>query len=359
MKKIVPVLLVLGVLGVFVWTLFFLYGKSQAKPVETKTDKPEVRDIVKKTVASGAISPREEIEIKPRVSGIVEKLHVEPGEAVKAGDLIAKIQIVPDMVTLNRAETAVKTARISFQNAEREMDRYQKLYSDNMIAESEFQKYKLERELRREELASAEDNLALVKEGASRRTGKASNLVRSTVDGMVLAVPVKEGASVIESNTFNAGSTIATIADMSDMVFLGQVDESEVGRITEGMPLQIKIGAIPDRTFDGKLEYISPKGLSQEGAIQFEIRAALDRVEDVFVRAGYSATADIVLDRAEKVLAVPEGVVQFDEGKPFVEVATAEPGKFEKKPVELGLSDGLWVEVLSGVDKDAVMKRPQ
>jgi HlyD family secretion protein len=223
------------------------------------------------------------------------------------------------------------------------------------VSEGEFKQQKLNMELKRQELDTAENNLQLVKVGASRRSGAVSNIVYSTVEGMVLEVPVKEGGSVIEANNFNEGTTIAAVADMSDLIFSGTVDESEVGKVKEGMPVSITVGALGDRRFEGKLEYISPKGTPKDGTIQFEVRARLDLEKGVFVRANYSANADIILERRHQVLTISESLVKFEHGKAFVEVETA-PQTFARREVKLGLSDGLDVEVLSGIDVKAVLK---
>jgi len=258
MRRAVPILLALGILSAFVSTLVFLYRKSEARPVVYQTATPRVMDITKKTVAPGAIVPRREVTLKPRVSGIIEKLFVQPGEYVKEKAVIARIQIVPDVVSLNNAEANVKSARISYENARKERERFQKLFDQKLISQTEFNQHQLGFQLRRQELETAQNNLQLVKEGASRGTGKVSNVVHSTVEGMVLEVPVKEGGSVIEANNFNEGTTIAAIADMSDMIFEGHVDESEVGKLEEGMPVRITVGALDEQSFEGKLEYIAP-----------------------------------------------------------------------------------------------------
>jgi HlyD family secretion protein len=357
MKRFVPFLVVSTIALAFVGTLVFLWQKSRAKPVSWKTQKPYVADIVKKTVATGAIVPRREIAVKPRVSGVVEEIFVEPGQLVKEGAPIAKIRIIPDMVSLNSAESAVSTARINLANAERELKRNTELHKSGVVADTDYQRLQLDYDLRRQELDSAQSNLQLIKEGASRKTGKVSNVVTSTVAGQILEVPVKEGESVTETNTFNAGSTIASIADMSDMIFQGKVDESEVGKIKEGMELQIKVGALQDRIISGKLEHIAPKGVSTDGTIQFEIKAAIQAPSDVFVRAGYSANADIVLDRRTQVLAIRESLLQFQDGKPYVEVEVS-PQKFERRSIEVGISDGVQIEIKSGLDKEASVKDP-
>ena len=356
-KRFIPIVIGLGIVGAFAWTLLFLYNKSQSKPIRYETETPFRTTIIKKTVATGAIVPRQEIEIKPRVSGVVSDIPVKPGDFIKRDQLIAKIQIVPDVVTLNRAESSVQTASISFDNAKKELARYKSLFEQKIVSESEYRKYELDFQLKRQELSAARSNLQLVKEGASQSSGKVSNEIRSTVDGMILDIPVKVGASVIESNTFNPGTTIAFVADMNDMIFEGKVDESEVGKVEEGMNLAITIGAVEKQTFEGTLEYIAPKGVMEEGAIQFQIKASIKRKQDVFIRANYSANADIVLDKREDVLAIHEVVLQFDGDKPFVEVEIGDQ-QYERTYVEVGLSDGINIELVSGIDAEARLKKP-
>lgn len=357
MKRLLPFLIVVLIIGVFAGTLLFLYQKSQEQPVVFEIEQPLVTDIIKKTVATGSLVPRQEIEIKPRVSGVISKLYVEPGQVIEKDALIADIQIIPDMLDLNRAEAAVSSARISFENAKRELERNRSLFERSVISDAELSRFQLDFELRKQELNTAMNNVALIRNGAISKSNKVSNQVRSTVAGMVLEVPVEEGESVIESNTFNAGTTVAMVADMTDMIFQGRVDESEVGKLREGMELSIQIGAIEGERLRGKLEYIAPKGVATEGVIEFEIRAAIEPREDVLVRAGYSANADIVLDRRDKVLAINEGLLQFEDGKPFVEVETG-PQTFEKRPVEVGLSDGINIEVLGGLEQSTKIKKP-
>jgi HlyD family secretion protein len=359
LKRLVPLLLTLGILGAFVWTLWFLYKRAEARPIEYKTAAPQVMDIVKKTVAPGAIVPRQEVAIKPRVSGVISKLSVEPGDFVKEKALIATIQIIPDVVSLNAAESNLKTAQISHDNAQLELERFKRLHEQRLISDTDFNQQKLNAELKRQELEAAENNLQLVKVGASKKSGKVSNVVYSTVSGMVLEVPVKEGGSVIEANNFNEGTTIASIADMNDMLFQGRVDESEVGKIKEGMPVSISIGALGnEQRFEGKLEYISPKGTLKDGTIEFEVKAAVSLKEGVFLRANYSANADIILERRDHVLALSENLLRFEKGKPYVEVEVA-PQRFERRDVELGLSDGINVEIKAGIDAKSRVKVPE
>jgi HlyD family secretion protein len=355
MKRFIPFVITLGILTAFAWTLLFLYEKSQARPVTYKTEKARVSDIVKKAVAPGAIIPRREVTIKPRVSGVLEKVHVEPGQYVKEKALIAQIRIIPDVVSLNNAESSLKAARISHDNAKLEIQRFERLRAQGLVSETEYNQQKLNAQLRAQEVDAAENNLQLVKVGASKRSGAVSNVVYSTVEGMVLEVPVKEGGSVIEANNFNEGTTIAAIADMNDLMFSGKVDESEVGKIRVGMPVSIAIGALGEKRFQGELEYIAPKGIPKEGTIEFEVRAKIHLEPGVFIRAGYSANADIILERKDKVLAVSESLVKFEDGKAFVEVEVG-PQKFDRRQVKLGLSDGIDVEVLSGIDARTALK---
>ncbi len=357
MKRILPIAVVVLVLVAFCGTLVFLYTKSQAKEVVWKTEKPFVTGITRKTVVTGAIVPRQEVAVKPRVSGVVEELFVQPGQLVKAGQPLARIRILPDLVSLNRAESGVEAAKLALENSKRELDMNEGLFQRQIISDAEVRRFKLEYQLKNNDLESAQANLQLVKEGVSRKSGKVSNVVAATVDGRILEVPVKVGESVIESNTFNAGSTIASVADMKDLIFQGKVDESEVGKLKEEMMLEIKVGALPDTLLKGKLEYIAPKGVTTDGAIQFEIKAAIEVPPGMVIRAGYSANADIVLDRRESVLAVKESLLQFEQGKPFVEVEVA-PQKFEKRPVEVGISDGIRIEVKSGLDPKVAIKDP-
>ena len=356
MKKFLKILGVVVLIGVFVYTIYYLYAKSQEKPVVYKTEKPLKTDIIKKTVATGSVVPRKEIEIKPQVSGIIDEIYVEAGMKVEKGDKIALVKIIPNMVSLNNAENRLRQAKISLDNAKLDYDRNKELLDKKVIAQADFQQVEVNYRTAEEEYKAAQANLELVKKGeTSKNKTQTNRLIRSTIAGMVLDVPVEEGNSVIEANTMNEGTTVASVADMTDLVFEGKVDESEVGKIKEGMNLIMRIGAIEDETFDAVLEYISPKGIEEDGAIQFEIKAAVKLREDQFIRAGYSANADIVLDRRDSVLAISEALLQFDGDSAYVEVQT-EPQVFEKRYIETGLSDGINIEILSGIDKDTEMK---
>ena len=358
MKKILTVILGLLVVLFIGWAFFYLYQKSHAKPVVFQTETGEVTDVIKKTVATGSIVPRREVEVKPKVAGVLSELYVEAGKIVKLGDPLGKISIIPDAMQINQAESSVRTAQIALDNAKRELARNEALFKQGVVADAELQRFRTDYALRQQEASVAGSSLQLVREGATRAQGKQSTLVvTATAAGMVIDVPVKEGFSVIQANNFNAGTTVATIADMDDMIFQGRVDEAEVAKVKEGMKLAIKIGAIEDDKLEGKLEYISPQGKLTDGAIQFEIKAAVKLKEGVKVRANYSANADIVLDERHQVFAIREALVQYDNGKPFVEVETL-PQTFVKKDVKLGLADGIKVEILSGVSKTDKIKVP-
>jgi len=356
--KAVKVLVVLVVLGIFGWTFYFLYAKSKKEPEKITTVQPSVQNIMQKTVATGAINPRREVAMKSQVSGIIEKLFIKAGDKVKQGDVIARVKIIPNMLNLSNAENRLNQAKIAVENAKIEYDRSKQLLNDKVIAQSEFQQTDNRYKTANEELDAAQNNLQLIKEGTTAKMGQVSNtLIKSTISGMVLDVPVKEGNSVIESNTFNEGTTIASVADMGEMIFVGKVDESEVGKIHVGMPLILTIGALQEDKFEAKLEYISPKGVTENGAIQFEIKAAVSLKEGKFLRAGYSANADIILSKKDSVLSVPESVLVFDGNKSFVEIETA-PGKLQKKEIKTGLSDGIQIEVTEGLTGSEKIKTP-
>ena len=357
MKKVILSLVVVIFLGLSGWLGYYFYKKANTDPVVYKTEAPFYTSIIKKTVATGSIVPRKEVQVKSQVSGIVEQLYVEAGQIVKSGELLAKIKIVPNVANVNNAQSTLQTARINYAEAQRELARQQMLFDQKVIAEQEFNRVRLDANLKKEALTSAENNLQIALKGASKRTGGGSTLVYSTIDGMLLDVPVKVGTSVIERNNFNEGTSIATVADMKDLIFEGKIDESEVGKVREGMDLNLTIGAIEGRTFKAKLEYIAPKGITEEGAIKFQVRAKVLLDPKDFIRAGYSANADIVLDQKENVLALKESLLQFGKGKDstYVEVETG-PQQFKKQLVKTGISDGINIEVVSGISKDKKVK---
>ena len=357
MKKAIFIIASILIVGLLAWTLVYVYKKSQEKAITFKTEEPFYTDIIQKTVATGSVVPRKEIDIKPIVSGIIDQLLVQPGMEVKQGDVLARIKVIPDMVTLNNAENRVERAKISRDDVIIDFERNQLLFDKGVISKADFQPYQLAKKNANTELEGAEDNLRIIREGASKKNSATSNtLVRSTISGMVLAVPIEIGNSVIEMNNFNEGTTIATIADMSDLIFEGKVDESEVGKIKEGMDLILTIGAIENQEFHAELEYISPKGVEENGAIQFEIKAAVQLKTDQFIRAGYSANANVVLARRDSVLAINEGLVQYEnDTDTYVELKTGEQ-KYNRRDVKLGLSDGIQVQIISGLEPGDAIK---
>jgi HlyD family secretion protein len=356
MKKVFRIFFIVLVVGLMGYTLYYLFEKNQEEPIVYNTKTAEITNIIKKTVATGSIIPRKEILIKPVISGIVAEVYVEAGDYVMKGDILAKIKVVPNMVALNNAENRLNQAEIELEQAKINYDRNKNLYDKKVISDATFQPVKLRMRSAEEELEAAQNNLKIVKDGVSGSGKSVSNtIIRSTISGMVLDVPVKEGNSVIESNNFNEGTTIASIADMEDMIFEGKVDESEVGKLKEGMTLILNIGAIDSEKFEARLEYIAPKGVEENGAIQFLVKAAVTLKSDQFIRAGYSATADVVLDRRDSVLAIEESLLQFEDDSAYVEIEIGDQ-KFEKREVTLGLSDGINVEVLEGVEKEDKIK---
>ncbi len=351
MKKFFKIaLLVLLAAGV-IWTFWFLWQKSRPKEKKYTIEAVTVGSIDKRTVATGKVEPRNEILIKPQMSGIIAEVYKEAGDIVKAGDVIAKIKVIPDMVSLNNAESRVQRAQIAFDQTKKNYERDAKLYADKVISKEEFERTQLQYNNEKEDLKSAKDNLSLTRDGITASSAAYSNtLVRSTISGTILDVPVKVGNSVIQSNNFNDGTTIATVANMSDMLFVGKLDETEVGKIKVGMPMDITIGALQDQKLTATLEYVAPKGKEENGAIMFEMKAAVKVPKDVFVRAGYSANAEIIFSKADKVVTIPESCIEFGGDTAFVYVLkTKEPQTFEKRQVKIGLSDGIKIEVKSGL----------
>lgn len=350
------VLILIGVL--FSGALYYLYTKNKKSPVEYQTELPAVQTVVERTISTGSIKPKEEVMIKPNISGIIDEVYVVAGEFVKAGDLLAKIRVVPNVSNLNNAKAQVESAKIDLDNQTKIYNRQKTLIDKGVISQNEFDNVVRAYEQAKQTYQTAMENFEIVRTGTTKGLESAANtLIRATVSGMVLDVPVKVGNQVIESNNFNEGTTIASLADIKRMEFVGKIDESEVGKIKEGLPLEITVGAIENQKFDAVLEYIAPKGVEENGAIQFEIKGSLSISDTTFIRAGLSANASIILDKAEDVLTIKESLLQFepDTNKPFVEVETG-PQQFEKKSVTLGVSDGIIVEVKSGLDKTDKIK---
>ncbi|ADQ78252.1 efflux transporter, RND family, MFP subunit [Paludibacter propionicigenes WB4] len=351
MKKFLKIALLVILAITVLWTFWFLWKKSRPVVKKYEIVSVSIGNIDKKTVATGKVDPRNEILIKPQMSGIIAAVYKEAGDIVKAGDVIAKIKVIPDMVSLNSAESRVSRAQISYDQSKKNYDRDSKLFADKVISKEEFEKTQLQYNNDKEELKAAKDNLSLTRDGISTNSAAISNtLVRSTINGTILDVPIKVGNSVIQSNNFNDGTTIATVANMSDMLFVGKLDETEVGRIKVGMPMNITIGALQDQKLQAKLEYVSPKGKEESGAIMFEMKAAVKVPKDVFIRAGYSANAEIVFSKSDHVITIPESCIEFGGDTAFVYVLkTKEPQTFVKKQVKIGLSDGVKIEIKNGL----------
>lgn len=340
------------IIAIFIGTFVFLYKKSQPKITLYEINTVEVRDLVKTTIVTGKIVPRDEINIKPQISGIITELYKEAGQMVSKDEVIAKVKVIPEMTTLSNTENQVKMAEISLRQAQTDFDRAKALYEQKVISAEEYEKAEVALKNARQQLTAAKDARNIAREGVSLSNAKMSTtLVRSTVDGLILDIPVKVGNSVILSNSFNDGTTIATVADMNNLIFRGNIDETEVGRISEGMPVVITVGAIQDLRMDATLEYISPKGVESNGANQFEIKAAITVPEGRTLRSGYGANAEIVLDRASKTISVPEASLEFSGDSAFVYVVTEEKPqqKFERRSVVTGLSDGIFIEIKKGL----------
>ena len=372
MKRTGTIITLLVIVIAFSAGIWYIYSKDKTNPVVFQTETASIRTIVKKTVATGNIVPKEEVFIKPNISGIIHEIFVLAGDVVLAGDLIAKVKVVPNINSLNSAKnninsakTQVETARLALESQKSIYLRQKELFDKAVVSANEFdqallsynqaqQRYNQENVL----LTAAQQTFDIVKTGTAKGLGAAANTeIRATVSGMILDIPVKVGNQVIESNNFNDGTTIATIADVEKMIFEGKVDESEVGKITENLPLEITVGAIENKKFNAVLDFIAPKGVSENGAIQFEIKGTLNNQNATFIRAGLSANASIILARAENVLSIKEALVQYDPKtkKPFVEIATGAQ-EFQRKEISLGVSDGLYVEVLEGVTQQDNIK---
>lgn len=352
MKKYLKIALLVILAITLIGTFVFLYQKSQPKVVVYEVLKPEVTDLEKSTVATGKVEPRDEILIKPQISGIIDEVYKAAGESVKKGEVIAKVKVIPELGQLNSAESRVRLAEINTTQAETDFARIKKLYEGQLISREEYEKSEVAVKQAREEKQTAKDNLEIIKEGITKNSASfSSTMIRSTIDGLILDVPVKAGNSVIMSNTFNDGTTIATIANMNDLIFRGNIDETEVGRIHEGMSIKLTIGALQNLTFNAVLEYISPKGVETNGANQFEIKAAITVPDTVKIRSGYSANAEIVLQRTKKALAIPESSVEFSGDSTFVYIMTdsVPQQKFQRTQVTTGMSDGIKIEVKKGL----------
>ena len=358
MKKYSKLIIAAIIALIFIGTFVFLWQKSQPKEIVYNEFTPKLDSIQKTTIITGKIEPRNEVNVKPQISGIISELYKEAGDYVNTGDVIAKVKVIPDMSQLSSAEMRVRLAEINLKQAETDFQREENLYKQKLVSADEFDKTKIALSQAKHEKAAAQDALEVVRDGVSKSNAKASStLIRSTISGVILDIPVKVGNSVILANTFNDGTTIATVANMNDLIFRGHIDETEVGQLVSSMPMKITIGALQDLKFDAFLEYISPKAVESNGANQFEIKAAVRLSEGGKIRSGYSANAEIVLSKADNVLTIPESAIEFSGDSTFVYIIKGE-GKektYERTAVTTGLSDGVNIEIKKGLtDKDKV-----
>lgn len=362
MKRYSKMIIAAIIALIFIGTFVFLWQKSQPKEVVYNEFTPKMEDIKKTTIITGKIEPRNEVNVKPQISGIITELLKEPGQTVQQGEVIAKVKVIPDMGQLSSAEARVRLAEINLKQAQVNFNREENLYNQKLVSADEYDKSKQALDQAKHEKVAAEDALQVVRDGVSKANASASStLVRSTISGVILDIPVKVGNSVILANTFNDGTTIATVANMNDLIFRGNIDETEVGQLVSGMPMKITIGALQDLQFDAALEYISPKAVESNGANQFEIKAAVKLAEGGKIRSGYSANAEIVLSSAEKALSIPESAIEFSGDSTFVYIIKGE-GKektYERTQVTTGLSDGVNIEIKKGLTLKDKVRGPE
>ena len=362
MKKYSKLIVAVIVAVIFIGTFVFLYQKSQPTPVVYSEFTPEVKDIQKTTVITGKIEPRNEITVKPQISGIITELYKEAGDMVQQGEVIAKVKVIPDMGQLSSAEARVRLADINLKQAQVDFSREESLYKQKLVSADEFDKIKQTLRQAKEEVVAAQDALDVVRNGVSKSNASASStLIRSTITGLILDVPVKVGNTVVLSNTFNDGTTIATVANVNDLIVRGNIDETEVGRLVEGMPMKITIGALQDLSFEANLEYVSPKAVESNGANQFEVKAAVHVIKGGKIRSGYSANAEIVLAKANKGLSIPESAIEFSGDSTFVYIVKGEGEKktYDRRAVTTGLSDGVNIEIKKGITAKDKVRGPQ
>ena len=362
MKRYSKLIIAAIIALIFIGTFVFLWQKSQPKEIVYNEFTPKLDTIQKTTIITGKIEPRNEVNIKPQISGIISELYKEAGDFVNAGDVIAKVKVVPDMGSLSSAEARVRLADINLAQAQVDYNREENLHNQKLVSDDEFDKSRQSLKQAQEEKKAAVDALQVVRDGVSQSNAKASStLIRSTISGIILDIPVKVGYSVIQVNTMNEGTTIATVANMNNLIFRGNIDETEVGQLVNSMPMKITIGALQDLKFDANLEYISPKAVESNGANQFEIKAAVKLSEGGKIRSGYSANAEIVLSRVENALSIPESAIEFSGDSTFVYIIKGE-GKqktYERKQVDTGLSDGVNIEIKKGLTAKDKVRGPE
>ncbi len=358
MKKFFRILMIVVVAAAFVGTFAYLFKRSQPKEIVYEELTPEMGTISKSTVVTGKIQPRDEVNVKPQINGIVAEVYKKAGEMVQQNEVIAKLKVIPDMNQLSSAQSRVRLSEVNLKQAQVNYDREKKLFDQQLVSAESFEKVSQALKQAQEEHSIAKETLEIVRDGVSSANKSGSTtLIRSTISGLILDVPVKVGNSVTMSNTFNDGTTIATVANMDDLIFDGNIDETEVGMLHIGLPVRITVGALKDLSFDAALEYIAPKATVSGGTNLFEIKASVQVPGDVTIRSGYSANAEIELQRAENVLTIEESALQFEGEDTFVYVMGAEG--YEKRPVVTGLSDGVKIEIKEGLSTSDKVRGPQ
>ena len=357
MKKFFKILLIVLFLGGLVFAGMYILKSNSKSPIVFTSENAFITSIEEKTVATGKVVPEDEVEIKPQISGIIDRIYVKEGEEIKSGDLIAKVKVVPNEQSLNSSRGQVKNAQIVFKNAQIDYNRNKTLFEKGVISANDFQNVQLRFDQAKQGVSNAQSDMQIIRVGSAGGSSSANTNIRATVTGTILEIQVKEGDQVIESNNFNAGTSIATIADLKKMIFEGKVDESEVGKLKIDMPLKVSLGAIQDEEFDAKLKFVAPKGNEEQGAVQFKIEGEVYLDSTYFIRAGYSANASIVLQKKDSVLAIKEALLQFDEEtqEPYVEIEIGDQ-EYERKDLEIGISDGINVEILSGITEEDKIK---
>ncbi|MBR4842288.1 MAG: efflux RND transporter periplasmic adaptor subunit [Bacteroidaceae bacterium] len=359
MKKVIKYIVVALIVAVLVGTFVFLYKKSQPEEIRYQEFTASKQDIARTTVLTGKIVPRDEVNIKPQINGIIAEIFKEAGQTVQKGEVIARLTVIPDMNSLSAAQSRVRLSEINLKQATTNFEREKALFEKKLISAEEYEKVEQSLNQAKEEYAASQESLEVIRDGVSSKNATSSStLIRSTITGLILDIPVKVGNSVIQANTMNDGTTVATVANMSDLIFEGQIDETEVGSLYEGMPLVITIGALRDYTFDASLEYISPKAVESNGANQFKVKAAVKVDSGHTIRSGYSANAQIELEKKENVLSVPESSLEFVKEEAFVQLKD-ENGKFKPVMVTTGISDGVNIEIKSGIGEGAVVRGPR
>ena len=356
MKILKYIGIALLICGILFAAAYFIKTNNKSA-IEYETETAIITSIERKTVVTGKVIPEDEVEIKPQIQGIIETLFVEEGDLVNTGDLLARIKVVPNEQNLNTAQGRLANSKIVLKNAKIDYDRSKDLFSKGIISKQEFENSELRYSQSKQDIANATSDLQIIRSGSAGGAASANTNIRATVPGTILEIPVEEGFQVIASNSFNAGTTIATIADLNKMIFEGKVDEAEVGKLKVDMPLEVNLGAIEDQSLEAKLKFIAHKGNEEQGAVQFIIEADLFLNDSIFIRAGYSANASLVLERKDSIMAIPESLLQFDREteKPYVEISLGEQ-TFEKRDIEIGISDGVNVEIISGLTKEDLIK---